>query len=79
MSNEQMVSNRFYRWQVARRKLAWIQARIAEGREVAFCTQTRATKITAKNLACVKAARTGIYVQHGRNWLCYDFANLVTI
>lgn len=84
MTNDQMKANRFRRIFVARKKLAWINERIEEGRTVFVSTYGKHTKITAKNVAAFKAAgaemfqatKTGLYIARGRNWDCIDYCKI---
>lgn len=72
LTNEQMIKNRFGRWAAARKRIAWIQDRLAEGRTVYVCTMTRATPYTAKHFDWFKATKSGAYVRHGKGWVCID-------
>ena len=76
MTNEQMKSGRYLRWHKARRRIAWILARLAEGRTVQIATQTRAVRYTAKHAAMFKATKSGAFVQRGKAWDCIDHTNL---
>ena len=69
-SNDAMVAGRFARWAEARRRFAWIQARLAEGRTVYLHTHTRVTAYKAKHAAMFKATRSGLYVARGKGWDC---------
>lgn len=72
MSNEDMRSGRFLRWHTARRKAAWIAARLAEGLTVYVVTYTKATKLSAKHADSIKATKSGLYMRSGKSWICID-------
>lgn len=69
-----MKAGRFYRWAIARRKLAWCQDRLSEGRTVYLCNHLRITKI--RRVESLKATKSGFYVQSGKNWVCADYCEL---
>ena len=68
MPNDAMRAGRYLHWHTARRKAAWIKARVAEGRTVYLVTYTKATKITAKYLSAVEARPSGLYIKQGHVW-----------
>lgn len=72
LTNEQMTPNRFGRWASARKRVAWIQARLAEGRTVYVCTMTRQTAYTSKHADWFKATKSGAYVRQGKGYVCID-------
>lgn len=72
MDNAKMIAGRYLRWAQARRKLAWITARIAEGRTVYLSTSLRRTKITKSTLGLVEARKSGLYVMIRGRTVCYD-------
>jgi hypothetical protein len=76
LTNSQMVANRFGRWALARRKLAWITTQVNSGKTVYVATYTKITAIKAKHLPQVKATKTGLYIQHGRKWLNADYCKI---
>ena len=69
ITNSEMKAGRFAKWAEARRKLAWIKARLAEGRQVCVSTMTNCTKYSAKHADMFSATKSGLYVQHGKHWL----------
>lgn len=71
-----MVAGRYLRWQTARRKVAWIVARLDEGKTVYVVTATRATPYDARHRFWFKASRSGAFVARGRAWDCIDFCSL---
>lgn len=73
MTNDQMKANRFARWHKARKIIAWIAARHAEGRKVHIVTNTRRTVYGPKLAGMFKATKTGAYVQNGKSWVCIDY------
>lgn len=76
LANEKMKAGRFLRWHNAKRKLAWINERFAEGRKVYIKTATRITVCTAKHAEMFRATRTGLYIHRGKNWDCIDFCQI---
>lgn len=76
LTNAQMIEGRYLRWAKARAKVAWIVARLNEGREVYICTATRATKLSKKHIEMVRAAKNGAYMQSGRKWVCIDYCQI---
>ena len=72
MNNSQMKAGRFLRWHKARQRLAWIQARLAEGYTVQTATYLRVVRYKAKHANMFKATKTGVFVQRGKNWDCID-------
>lgn len=73
MTNDQMKANRFARWHIARRKVAFIREQLAAGRTIYICTALRATKLSAKHADMVKATKSGAYLQAGKSWVCIDY------
>lgn len=76
MTNDEMKAGRFLRWHTARTRIAWIKARLAEGRTVYVSTHLRHTPYSAKHTDMFKATRTGAYVQHGKRWDCIDWCKI---
>lgn len=76
MTNQEMKAGRFLRWHIARRKIAWISARLSEGRKVYIQTNTRTTVCFAKHADMFKATRSGAYLQRGKKWDCIDFCKI---
>ena len=72
ITNEQMKRGRFQRWHLARKKVAWIEARLAEGYTVQLTTHTRYTRYKPKHAGMFRAPKYGAEVQHGNRWLCID-------
>lgn len=72
MSNEQMKPNRFARWANARKTIAWIKARLEEGRIVCITNHLRSTQYSKKHVDMFVAGKTGAYVKHGKKLLCLD-------
>lgn len=79
MGNSQMIAGRFLRWHKARQKVAWMAARIAEGRTVLITTHLRQVRLTAKHAAMIKATKTGAYVQRGKTWNCIDYCKISAV
>lgn len=76
LTNAQMTEGRYLRFYRARRKIAWIKAHLEAGGTVYICTYTRITKLTKKHIDMVKATKSGVYCQHGRKWLNFDYCKL---
>ena len=76
LTNSQMTANRYGRWAAARAKAAYIKRHLLAGRTVIMGSAIKQTKLTAKNIDMVKATKTGLYIQHGKSWLCYDFNSI---
>lgn len=76
MTNTEMKPNRFARWHLARKRIAFIRKHLAAGNTVAISTQTRAVHYTAKHINMFKATRSGAYVQRGKSWDCIDFCSV---
>jgi len=72
MNNDQMKPNRFAKWAKARKTIAWINARLEEGRTVCITNHMRSTQYTKKHLGMFVAGKTGSYVKHGKKLLCID-------
>lgn len=75
-ANDKMTAGRFLRLHRSRRKVAWIVAHLEAGRSVQITTATRATRYTAKHVGMFKATKSGAYVQRGKAWDCFDFADV---
>lgn len=76
MTNEQMIANRFGRWNRARKMVAFIQNNLRAGREVHVVTNLRRTVYSRCHAEMFKAIRTGAYVQHGKKWVCIDYTTI---
>ena len=76
MPNDQMQSGRYLTWAIARRKHAWIAQQVTNGRTVCLTTYLKSTRIGPRQLTQVRAARTGLMVQHGARWLDYSGATI---
>lgn len=84
LANNEMAENRFHRWAVARKKLAWINARLSEKRTVYISTSLHHTKVTPRTAASwaktgdqlFKATKTGLYIRAGKRWDCIDFCKI---
>lgn len=76
LSNAEMTAGRYLRWQIARRRVAWIKEHLAHGHTVQVTTYTKATRFTAKHVNMFKATRSGAYVQRGKVWDCIDHTKL---
>ena len=74
MTNEAMRKGRFGRWAMARRKKAWIDSAIADGRYVYLVTVYKAIKVTRPDQT--KATKSGLYVRRGKSWDCADGCGL---
>lgn len=74
LKNSQMIAGRFKAFALAKRKLAFIKDKIAEGKVIYLSTYGHHTKVTAKSVELVKASKSGLWVQHGKRWLNYDGA-----
>lgn len=77
MTNSQMIANRFLRWHKARRGLAAILETLRTGGVVQIVTYLRITKCDARHVPMFKAARTGLYIQRGKRWVCIDYCKIV--
>jgi len=62
-SNAAMKRGRFASWQTNKRMVAWIVARLTEGRSVYVTTMTRSTKYTAKHAGWFRATANGAWVR----------------
>jgi len=62
----------FARWAEARKKLAWISARWAEGRTVYLSTVYRCWKLGPKHAENLKATRSGLLMRSGKSWVTAD-------
>jgi hypothetical protein len=76
MTNQQMIAGRFLRWARVRKQYAWIVAQTEAGRTVYLTTALRSTKITAKHLPMVKATKTGLMIQSGKQWIDYSLTKI---
>jgi len=76
MTNAEMVAGRFARWSAARKRAAWIAARLAEGRTVYLRTHLRCTAYKAKHADCFKATKSGFYVRSGKSWVNADYVQV---
>lgn len=77
LTNEQMTPNRFAKWAEARRKIAWVKARLAEGKTVYVRTMTKTTACKAKHAELFFAKKSGAYLKWGNCSVCIDYCNLV--
>jgi len=76
ITNDQMLAGRFARWAQARKRHAWILARLAEGRTVYLRTHLRCTAYKARHAEMFKATKSGFYVQSGRSWVNADYVQV---
>ena len=76
MNYNDMKANRFGRWCEARKKLAEIIRALDSGKTVMVSTYTKATQYTAKHKSMFSASKTGLYVQHGKSWVCIDYCKI---
>jgi hypothetical protein len=76
MTNDQMKAGRFVTWAKARKRLSAIQEAFSAGKSVYVCTQTKATRYTAKHAEMFRATKSGLFVQRGKGWDCLDFTAL---
>lgn len=72
MTNDQMKSGRFLRWQQARRTAARIAAHLNAGGKVVVATYTRATVYSRRHTDLFRATRSGLLVRSGKHWDCID-------
>jgi hypothetical protein len=70
-SNEKMIANRYANWARYRRAFNFIKSHAERGGTVYLSTALKITTIKAKHLPLVVATRSGLYVKHGKQWLCY--------
>ncbi len=73
MTNDQMTSGRFLRWQEARRTAARITAHLRSGGRVVLATHSRATVYSRRHIDMFRPTRTGLYVRRGKHWDCIDY------
>lgn len=66
MTNDQMKPGRYLKLHIARKKVAWTKARIAEGRVVYLTSGISRVKIVAKNVECLKPTKQGLMLQSGK-------------
>lgn len=76
MTNDQMKPNRFLRWHKARKRIAFIKARLAAGAVVTVATQTHAWHYRQKHADMFKATKSGAFVQRGKRWDCIDWCSI---
>lgn len=76
MTNDQMKANRYLTWANARRKLAWVKARLAEGRTVAVTTYTKQTRYKPQHADMFVARKNGLFVQRGKSFVCLNFSHI---
>ena len=76
MSNDKMIAGRYASWAAARKKHAWMLARLAEGHTVYIATALRVYSLKAKHAEMLRASRSGLYMQSGKSWVCIDFCGL---
>lgn len=76
MDNADMKPNRWLRYHIARTKARWIYEQVQAGRKVYLSTTYKHTQIGPKELPLVCAFPSGLYVRHGKIWLCYDYATI---
>jgi len=72
MSNDQMKANRFARWATARKTIAWINARLAEGCTVCVTNHIKSLQYNKKHIGLFVATKNGAFVKHGKNIICID-------
>lgn len=73
ITNSQMKSGRFLRWQIARDKLRKIQEHLAKGGQVQVATCTKATIYKPSHIDSFRCDRLGLYVRRGKSWDCIDY------
>lgn len=66
MTNDQMKPGRYLKLHIARKKIAWIKARIGEGRKVHLVSGMSRVVIGAKAIDCLKATKQGLHLQSGK-------------
>ena len=76
LSNADMKPLRFLTMHKARKRVAWIKAQFASGKDVYISTYLKSTRYRPKHADMFRAGKTGAYVQRGKNWDCIDFCNL---
>ena len=76
MTHDEMKPNRFGRWCDARKKLNAILSALDSGQTVMVSTYTKATQYTTKHRNMFKATKNGLYVQHGKSWVCIDYCKI---
>lgn len=73
MTNDQMKPNRYYKWALARKKLAFMTTQVNAGNTVYLATMLRVTKVSkAAHLAAFTATRSGLYMVSGKSKVCMD-------
>jgi hypothetical protein len=76
LTNAQMTANRYARWAMARRKLAWIKDRLSAGQTVYLVTAYRSYKITRQTVNALSVSTRGLEMINGKSTLCMDGCKL---
>ena len=72
MSNDEMKANRYRRWYVARKQAAEIIMHLNNGGIVMIGNHLKAWQLDKRHVSMIKATKTGLYMQRGKNWDCID-------
>jgi len=78
LHNSEMKANRFLTMHKARKRIAWIKAQFANGRDVYISTYLSSTRYRPQHADMFRAGKTGAYVQRGKKWDCIDFCNVTS-
>jgi hypothetical protein len=70
MTNDQMKANRFANFARYRKFVAKVRAAIEAGHKVNIQAGWTVMPFTKKNAECLKATKSGVFVQRGKSWVC---------
>ena len=70
MTNSSMIANRYANWAKYRKLVKTVSANVEAGRKVCIQAGWSIMPFTKKNLECIKATKSGVFVQKGKNWVC---------
>jgi hypothetical protein len=79
LTNAQMTPDRFARWAKYRRLYRLIMAQLDAGNSVIASTYLKHTKISPKHRDMIKATRTGLMIQSGKQWLDYSLCKFTVV
>lgn len=74
--NSQMKTNRFLKWQNARKKLEFITNNLTQGKTVEIHSQTKRIQCKYKHIELFKATKNGLYMLNGTKYLNIDYNQL---
>ena len=77
MTNDRMIEGRYLRFHKARQLVARIVYSLSNGRTVIVqASNYKSWRYDHRHVAMFKAARSGVYMRHGKRWDCIDYCRI---